>query len=176
MAKQSGLRPLGGLKLFGESLQMRIRAGAEKNSETGDSPPFLFLREAEKRKEGAYRWEGRKRGFKHRRLFPSLGMLFILLTGLLTSLGSLSEAEEPSSQSTGCIIYERGGFLCSLIDVVDTSSRRKKKNNNEGTLSVSAVNSHSRRQHAGFASDFFSVCDLHVFCWWTGPEAHFTPD
>lgn len=66
---------------------------------------------------------------------------------LVCSLWSLHSAR---IQSGSCIIYECCGcYSDSLIEIVDTSSWNK---NNEGTINLSAVNSHLREQHVRFLS------------------------
>lgn len=99
---------------------MRIRTGCEKkNSETGDRS-FLF-QQAGKRKATTYFCEcckgaeqKKKKRFKHQRApLSSLRMLFILLTGLLTSLSSFSRV------SVGAHFgFARGAYIQPLSSQV----------------------------------------------------------
>lgn len=116
-SEQSCVWPLRHLKLFGESLQMRIRSRAwKKNSGTGDSSSFFLFFPRQKRrwksKQIILRISQRSRAnaaggggegtesSKHQRAsLSSLKMLFILLTGLLTSLGLFSKVSLGSSRS-----------------------------------------------------------------------------
>lgn len=154
---------------------MRIKAGCRRRiqqqetaffcfSEQGNGKrPHISAKAAKKRRK---RKKKRER-LKHQRApLSSLRMLFILLTGLLTSLSSFCKVSlgahsgfvafslwslhSACIQSSSCIIYECCGcYSDSLIEIVDTSSWNK---NNEGTINLSAVNSHLREQHVRFLS------------------------
>lgn len=67
-------------------------------------------------------------------------------------------------QSSSCIIYECCGcYSDSLIEIVDTSSWNK---NNEGTINLSAVNSHLREQHVRFLSPGSWWHQIHLHMWY----------
>lgn len=121
------------------------------------------------------RGEKKKSGLRHQRApLSPFRMLFMLLTGLLTSRSSFCEVSLGahfgfgglwSLHSSSCIIYE--GCDCyseSLIEIVDTSSWNK---NNEGTINLSAVNSHLSEQHVRFLWDPDDISDMFSCC--TGP-------
>lgn len=125
--------PLRCLKLFGESLQMGIRSGCGRRIQEQETAPFLFCQKGLMEKlpnicvnvaKEQSKGRGEKKEWersKHQRASPSsLRMLFILLTGLLTSPSLFSKVSlgahfmcgapwSPHSaciQSGSCIIYE----------------------------------------------------------------------